>query len=250
MSTIASSSSAPRPSAARARSGSAIPFGQEPTPSFQATSSMFCSARPVSRLPFAEDRDHELRARARSSARRPLPPAARATSGDSTTRNRHGCRFFALPARRPASRIRRTTSSGRSRSAYSRTSRRLATASQVSIEFNRTVQVFTYAERPDLADRTDEIGDVFPEFIHHADVTVVHWHRLREELPSFSSSSTTTSATPSSGGARRSRPRRRTGSRAGWTRCSSAGSAPARARSPTCSARWSRSSILAGRARG
>jgi len=45
------------------------------------------------------------------------------------------------------------------------------------------VQVFTYAERPDLADRTDEIGDVFPEFIHHADVTVVHWHRLRAELP-------------------------------------------------------------------
>ena len=45
------------------------------------------------------------------------------------------------------------------------------------------MQVFTYAERPDLSDRTDEIGDVFPEFIHHADVTVVHWHRLREELP-------------------------------------------------------------------
>ena len=45
------------------------------------------------------------------------------------------------------------------------------------------MQVFTYAERSDLSDRTDEIGDVFPEFIHHADVTVVHWHRLREELP-------------------------------------------------------------------
>jgi hypothetical protein len=53
----------------------------------------------------------------------------------------------------------------------------------VSIGLNRTVQVFTYAERPDLADRTDEIGDPWPEFIHHADVTVVHWHRLREELP-------------------------------------------------------------------
>jgi hypothetical protein len=45
------------------------------------------------------------------------------------------------------------------------------------------VQVFTYAERPDLADRTDEIADAFPEFIHHGDVTVVHWHRLRSELP-------------------------------------------------------------------
>jgi hypothetical protein len=45
------------------------------------------------------------------------------------------------------------------------------------------VRVFTYAERPDLAERTGEIGSVFPEFIHHADVTVVHWHRLGEELP-------------------------------------------------------------------
>jgi hypothetical protein len=53
----------------------------------------------------------------------------------------------------------------------------------VSIGLNRTVQVYTYAERPDLADRTDEIGDAFAEFIHHADVTTVHWHRLRAELP-------------------------------------------------------------------
>ncbi|HSS73526.1 MAG TPA: hypothetical protein VLK53_08165 [Gaiellaceae bacterium] len=44
------------------------------------------------------------------------------------------------------------------------------------------MQVFTYAERPDLSGRTDEIGEVFPEFIHHGDVTVVHWHRLHEEL--------------------------------------------------------------------
>jgi hypothetical protein len=53
----------------------------------------------------------------------------------------------------------------------------------VSIGLNRTVQVFTYAERPDLADRAGEVGDPWPEFIHHADVTVLHWHRLREELP-------------------------------------------------------------------
>ena len=33
------------------------------------------------------------------------------------------------------------------------------------------MQVFTYAERPDLADRTGEIADALPELIHHADVT-------------------------------------------------------------------------------
>jgi len=45
------------------------------------------------------------------------------------------------------------------------------------------VQVFTYAERPDLADRGDEVGDVFPEFLYHGDVTNLHWGRLREDLP-------------------------------------------------------------------
>jgi hypothetical protein len=53
----------------------------------------------------------------------------------------------------------------------------------VSIEFNRTVQVFSYAERPDLADRADEVDDVFPEFLYHGDVTNRHWHRLRADLP-------------------------------------------------------------------
>ena len=47
------------------------------------------------------------------------------------------------------------------------------------------MQVFTYAERPDLAARTDEIGEVWPEFIHHADVTLLHWAKLRDELPEF-----------------------------------------------------------------
>jgi hypothetical protein len=51
----------------------------------------------------------------------------------------------------------------------------------VSIELNRTVQLFTYAERPDLADRTAEMADAFPEFVHHGDVTTRHWHRVREE---------------------------------------------------------------------
>jgi hypothetical protein len=45
------------------------------------------------------------------------------------------------------------------------------------------VQVFTFAERPDLVERTGEIVSPWPEFIHHADVTVVHWHKLGRELP-------------------------------------------------------------------
>jgi GNAT superfamily N-acetyltransferase len=47
------------------------------------------------------------------------------------------------------------------------------------------VQVFTYTERPDLAARTDEIAEVWPEFIHHANTTVAHWAKLRDELPEF-----------------------------------------------------------------
>ena len=37
--------------------------------------------------------------------------------------------------------------------------------------------VLTLAERPDLEDRLDEIGDPWPEFIHHGDVTDVYWDR-------------------------------------------------------------------------
>ena len=47
------------------------------------------------------------------------------------------------------------------------------------------MQVFSYAERPDLADRSGEVADVFPEFLYHGDVTNVHWHRLREDLPAL-----------------------------------------------------------------
>lgn len=47
------------------------------------------------------------------------------------------------------------------------------------------MQVFTYAERPDLSDRVDEVADPWPEFIHHADVTQLHWAKLRAELPDF-----------------------------------------------------------------
>jgi GNAT superfamily N-acetyltransferase len=45
------------------------------------------------------------------------------------------------------------------------------------------VRVYTYAERPDLAERTGEVEDTFAEFIHEADVTNRYWHRLREDLP-------------------------------------------------------------------
>jgi GNAT superfamily N-acetyltransferase len=45
------------------------------------------------------------------------------------------------------------------------------------------MQVFTYAERPDLSERTGEAESTFPEFIHHGEVTTRYWPRLREELP-------------------------------------------------------------------
>ena len=44
--------------------------------------------------------------------------------------------------------------------------------------------VASYAERPDLAERTGEVADVWPEFIHHARLNR-HWHRLREDFPDF-----------------------------------------------------------------
>jgi len=45
------------------------------------------------------------------------------------------------------------------------------------------VIVLTLAERPDLEDRLDEIGDPWPEFIHHGDTTNRFWRRLFEEFP-------------------------------------------------------------------
>ena len=44
--------------------------------------------------------------------------------------------------------------------------------------------VASYTERPDLAERTGEIGDVWPEFVHHARLNR-HWHRLREDFLDF-----------------------------------------------------------------
>jgi hypothetical protein len=82
------------------------------------------------------------------------------TIGDAKIPNRQGRRFFPLPARRPASRIVRTRD------------RRLD-----------RVQVLTYTERPDLVARIAEIGEVWPEFLHHADAAVLHWAKLRDRLP-------------------------------------------------------------------
>jgi GNAT superfamily N-acetyltransferase len=45
------------------------------------------------------------------------------------------------------------------------------------------VQVFTYAERPDLSERTGEIEDAFAEFMGHGAVALEHWRKLRPELP-------------------------------------------------------------------
>lgn len=45
------------------------------------------------------------------------------------------------------------------------------------------MRVFTYAERPDLAERTGEIEDAFAAFMGHGEIPIRHWHKLREELP-------------------------------------------------------------------
>jgi hypothetical protein len=45
------------------------------------------------------------------------------------------------------------------------------------------VQVVTYADRPDLAARTDEVADAFAEFMGHGAIPLEHWGKLRTELP-------------------------------------------------------------------
>jgi hypothetical protein len=42
----------------------------------------------------------------------------------------------------------------------------------------------TYAERPDLIERLDEIADPWPEFIHHANCNRL-WHVMRARFPQF-----------------------------------------------------------------
>lgn len=44
-------------------------------------------------------------------------------------------------------------------------------------------RIFTVAERPELDEL--ELGDPWPEFIHHDDVVLDHWPSLSDELPGF-----------------------------------------------------------------
>jgi GNAT superfamily N-acetyltransferase len=46
-------------------------------------------------------------------------------------------------------------------------------------------KIFTVEERPDLEERLGEIGDPWPEFIHHDEVVNRHWPRLYEEFRGF-----------------------------------------------------------------
>lgn len=46
------------------------------------------------------------------------------------------------------------------------------------------VLVVPYSERPDLVERLDEVGDVWPEFIRHASLNR-HWRLLATEFPEF-----------------------------------------------------------------
>ena len=45
------------------------------------------------------------------------------------------------------------------------------------------MRVVTYTERPDLVERISEIGEVWPEFLYHADVPELHWAKVRDEFP-------------------------------------------------------------------
>ena len=125
----------------RSPPASGKPFGQDPTPSFQAASIVFRAARPASKevgpFPLTERATTSFAPGMLSSSYTCSATFWR-SSALSTTRNRHGCLLLAFPASRPASRIRSTTSVGSSVSAYLRTSRRLAIASQVSIPGNAT----------------------------------------------------------------------------------------------------------------
>lgn len=47
-----------------------------------------------------------------------------------------------------------------------------------------TLEVYTHAERPDLAEAAAELGDeIWPEYNRHGDVTNAYWHRMRVEFP-------------------------------------------------------------------
>jgi hypothetical protein len=48
-----------------------------------------------------------------------------------------------------------------------------------------SAQIFTDSERPDLAERLDELADPWPEFIHHDEVVIRLWPLLHDHLPDF-----------------------------------------------------------------
>ena len=113
--TITGVSSSPSSRTACAASRSASPFGHDAMPSFQAASSMFCAARPASNDtgPFPVTTIATTRPAPRTlSGAKTVGASASTRARPSTTTKVHGCLFDAEPARRPASRIRVTTSSG------------------------------------------------------------------------------------------------------------------------------------------
>lgn len=46
-------------------------------------------------------------------------------------------------------------------------------------------RIFTVADRPELEERLGEVGDPWPEFIHHDEVVNRHWPRLYDEFRDF-----------------------------------------------------------------
>jgi hypothetical protein len=45
------------------------------------------------------------------------------------------------------------------------------------------MELFTYAERPDLSERLGEVEDTLKPFLGHGNVALEHWHKLRPEHP-------------------------------------------------------------------
>jgi hypothetical protein len=96
---------------------------------------MFCAARPASKEvgPLPDTIRATIRRAPRTLPGSKTASASRSRTAElSTTRKRHGCLFFALPASRPASRILRSDSGGMGLWSYRRVSRREVIASSVS----------------------------------------------------------------------------------------------------------------------
>ena len=45
------------------------------------------------------------------------------------------------------------------------------------------MRIYSHAERPELRERRGELGDAWPEFMHHDPVANAHWDRQYEEFP-------------------------------------------------------------------